>query len=331
MSIIARFGTPDTAVPPATAVQVGNAATEGMATSLSRSDHQHAVTRGTPVDIGVTNAEGTSKTFVSSDHVHAGLTRGPNDYAGFTAKTIPGAADLILVEDSEAAGVKKQVTLKNATSVILSGVHPVDITRSAAQEGSAVEASRQDHKHDISTAVPLAIQVGNTAAEGTAASLARSDHQHAVAAGTPVSIGSANLEGTATTFARADHVHAGPLPSSTAPVNVTKAIAAAGISSRASRQDHKHDVATEAPVAGAVQIGNTATEGSAISLARSDHQHAVTGGAPVTIGVSNIEGMAVTFARSDHIHAGAFNINNCILSVIGGLVYDNAEIVVMKA
>jgi hypothetical protein len=54
-----------------------------------------------------------------------------------------------------------------------------------------------------------------------------------------------------------------------APVNVTKAAAAAGVSTQAARADHKHDITTAAPSS----VGTANSEGSASSLARSDHVH----------------------------------------------------------
>jgi hypothetical protein len=59
--------------------------------------------------------------------------------------------------------------------------------------------------------------------------------------------------------------------SNTAPVNVTKAAASAGTAVESARQDHKHDVATAAPVT----IGVANTEGTSTSLARADHVHAM--------------------------------------------------------
>lgn len=87
----------------------------------------------------------------------------------------------------------------------------------------------------------------------------------------------------------------------TAPVNVTKAAADAGVGTTAARHDHKHDVTTA--TAGAVQAGASAAEGAATSLARSDHAHSVAVAAPVAIGTANAAGAASTFVRSDHVHA----------------------------
>ena len=57
-----------------------------------------------------------------------------------------------------------------------------------------------------------------------------------------------------------------------APANVTKAAAVVGVASAAARSDHKHDVATAAPLVG---VGAGSSEGVATSLARSDHNHAI--------------------------------------------------------
>jgi len=64
----------------------------------------------------------------------------------------------------------------------------------------------------------------------------------------------------------------GAVVTSTAPVNVTKAAAAVGVSTEAARGDHKHDVTTAAPATG---VGGANSEGTATSLARSDHNHAL--------------------------------------------------------
>ena len=94
-----------------TTLAVGNANAEGTGTELARALHQHAVTRGTPVDVGTANNAGAGTDFAAGNHVHAGLTRGANDFSAFTLKGAPVNADLLLIEDSAALGVKKYVTL----------------------------------------------------------------------------------------------------------------------------------------------------------------------------------------------------------------------------
>jgi len=89
-----------------------------------------------------------------------------------------------------------------------------------------------------------------------------------------------------------------------APVNVTKAAADVGLGLTAARDNHKHDISTAAPGAGAVAVGNAAAEGAATTLARSNHQHAVARGNPVDVGTANNAGAGTDFAAGDHVHAG---------------------------
>jgi len=68
--------------------------------------------------------------------------------------------------------------LLEGDAAVLSDTPPVDVTKEAAAQGSATEASRQDHKHDVTTGTPGTIGESDTPAEGSATSLARSDHLH---------------------------------------------------------------------------------------------------------------------------------------------------------
>ncbi len=115
---------------------------------------------------------------------------------------------------------------------------PANVTKAAAAAGTAAEAARADHKHDVATDVPADVTKA-AAAEGTSTSLARSDHKHDI--------------------------------STAAPSDVTKATAAEGTATSLSRSDHKHDISTAAP--GLPLMSDAAAEGSAASLARSDHKH----------------------------------------------------------
>jgi hypothetical protein len=60
---------------------------------------------------------------------------------------------------------------------------------------------------------------------------------------------------------------------STAPADVTKYPASVGVSTTASRSDHKHNVYTS--TASSLAVGGYNSEGTATSLARSDHTHAL--------------------------------------------------------
>jgi hypothetical protein len=81
--------------------------------------------------------------------------------------------------------------------------------------------------------------------------------------------------------------------SDTPPVDVTKSSASAGTSAEASRQDHKHDIATAPP--GSISPGDSLSEGTATSLARSDHRH----GAPATYPPSSHALSAHSAAEAD--------------------------------
>lgn len=102
-----------TAAPAGTAVQIGNAAAEGAATTVALSDHKHAVAAGTPVSVGTANAAGAAATFPRSDHVHSGLTRGAADFSTFSGKTAPVGADRLLIEDSADSNNKKNLLVSN--------------------------------------------------------------------------------------------------------------------------------------------------------------------------------------------------------------------------
>lgn len=94
-----------------TPIQVGDAQAAGGAASVANSAHVHAVTAAAPVSVGTANAIGGAATLVHSDHVHAGLPRTAADFSTFPLKAAPLAADVVLIEDSAAAGAKKYATV----------------------------------------------------------------------------------------------------------------------------------------------------------------------------------------------------------------------------
>jgi hypothetical protein len=116
-----------------------------------------------------------------------------------------------------------------------------------------------------------------------------------------------------------------------APLDVDRTAASVGTSSRAAREDHKHDVSTAAP--GANSLAASAAAGTATSLARSDHVHQSntppvnvtkaaaaigTSGEPARadhkhdvstaapgatgVGTASAEGTSTALARADHVH-----------------------------
>jgi hypothetical protein len=266
---------------------LGTASSEGIATTLARSDHTH---QANTAPVAVTKAAavvGVSGEPARADHKHDVSTAAP---AAIGVATAPSEGN--------------ETTLARSDHTHQANTVPVNVTKAAAAIGSSGEPARADHKHDVSTAAPGTTALSAASAEGVATTLARSDHthqsntapvavtraaaaigvsgeparadhKHDVSTAAPAAIGVAATsgQGSATTLARSDHTH----QSNTAPVAVTRAAAVIGTSGEPARADHKHDVSTAAPSLG-IGVGNT--EGTASSLARSDHGHALreTGG-----------------------------------------------------
>jgi len=156
---------------------IGNTTDEGVATSLARSDHQHALLAGSPVAVSTDNATGSASTFSRSDHVHSGLTRGAGDFTTFTQKTIPVSADVLLMEDSAAGQVKVYATLGNILSMF-----GRDFTNAASEGASTTTNAAFQTKLTLTTAAlagtyrvgchaELAVIVGGTGSRDVSARL----------------------------------------------------------------------------------------------------------------------------------------------------------------
>ena len=70
--------------------------------------------------------------------------------------------------------------LLEGDAAVLSDTPPVDTDFNAAAQGSATEAARQDHKHDVPEALvgDLVAVDGGAADVGTANKFVRADHKH---------------------------------------------------------------------------------------------------------------------------------------------------------
>lgn len=70
--------------------------------------------------------------------------------------------------------------LLEGDAAVLSDTAPVNVDFSVAAAGSATDASRQDHKHDVPEALvgDLVTVDGGAAAIGTANKFVRADHKH---------------------------------------------------------------------------------------------------------------------------------------------------------
>lgn len=119
-----------------------------------------------PQPIGTADP-GTSNLSSPSDHVHA---HGDQGGGSLHAAATTGTAGFMSAADKT----------KLDSAAVLSDTAPENVTKAAASAGVATEASRRDHKHDISTATASAQAPGDSASEGSATSLARSDHKHSL-------------------------------------------------------------------------------------------------------------------------------------------------------
>ena len=323
-----------------TTINAGDPAGQGGSTGLARASHTHGVNTGAPaLGIGAGNSEGSAISLARSDHNHAirttngggtDLTMGDvadgevlqrsgtsivgaaaitsDELAGVTAAdTTPSYLDAkIAVADGATKailnpGANEQLQI---SAPALTASPPVEIDKSAAVIGVATASARADHKHDISTATPVTLEMGAPSAEGSATSLARSDHIHQINGdGTlsTINAGDAAVEGTAVGVPRKDHQH--PVSTAAPQDLVPQEPSAEGTSTALARADHVHAITTAA--AGGIVPGDTAAEGVATTFSRSDHRHAIAAAAAGTIQPDDAaaEGVATTFARSDHKHA----------------------------
>lgn len=156
---------------------------------------------GPPPAISTTSSIGTIGTYATANHTHAhGDQPGGTLHAAATSSSAGFMAPADKAKlDGIAAGAGPTTPLTTFA--------PLAVTKAAAAAGSATEAARADHKHDVSTAPPASIQPGTTSSEGAASTLARSDHVHGVITAAPVALGLALSAGSANSFARSDHVH----------------------------------------------------------------------------------------------------------------------------
>lgn len=275
-----------------------NTASVGTSARAAHEDHKHSASTATAVNIGSTNSEGVATSLARSDHTHAvtdlkftSQTQGDLIYFnGINWVILPPSTDGFVLTTHSTGLNPSWVSLPSGLS--LATVTPQNVNKSTALIGNSLQAAKADHKHDIDTA--SAISIGTVNAEGIAATLARSDHTHQVsnfsitgqtqgdilyyngttwarlAAGTDGNILTTHSIGANPTWS--------PSPSgisltNAAPIDVDTSVAVVGVATTAARSDHKHNIAT----AIAVSIGTVNAQGTSLSLSRSDHTHAVTG------------------------------------------------------
>lgn len=163
-------GLPTSAVPTTRTLTAGTGMTGGGDLSADRTFNVAANADGSIL----ANAHDVQVGVLATDAQH-GNRGGGGIHANVVAA---GAAGFMTGADK----TKLDGIAAGATDTPLATLAPVNVTKSAAAAGAGTTAARDDHKHDVSTAIAGLTVPGNAAAEGTATTLARSDHQHGIAA-----------------------------------------------------------------------------------------------------------------------------------------------------
>lgn len=167
-------------------IDIGDTGSGGVANTVSRSDHQHALPSPTVINnVGAVSALGVSTVVAREDHTHQGVS------------SLTGGAGISV---SAAVGA---VTITNTAP--FPGFDPAAPTQidigDAGAVGVSALGSRGDHQHALP--VPTVINaVGSASSLGVSTKVAREDHVHAgvasVVAGTGISVSGATGNVTVT-------------------------------------------------------------------------------------------------------------------------------------
>lgn len=260
----------------------------GIANSLARSDHSHAISTGVASALtpNQSSSAGTAASLSRSDHIH----------------NIATAAAVALTPDqANADGVATTFSKSDHVHNIATGTAVGLDASSTNTQGSAATFSRADHTHAIASGTPSTQNATNTNTTGTSTNFARADHLHTITTGAASSQtpDQANATGTSASLARADHVHS--IATASAVGLSAGSTNTQGSAATFSRADHTHAIASGTPSTQIPDQANAA--GTSTNFARADHIHTIAAATPVTLGTVNAKGSATSFALSDHVHA----------------------------
>lgn len=180
----------------------GRSNTEGTSSALARADHTHAIAPSTQIlsadgsllaDVGVLLVDTTAalvKVLLPNPATVTALLPVLIIDRENTAHTNAIQLDRFGTEEIDNVAASKVLDLRGgrwwlwtdganwytAECAPTDFAAPVNVTKAAAAEGTSSLLARADHKHDVTTAAPVA--VGRANAEGSSSSLARADHVH---------------------------------------------------------------------------------------------------------------------------------------------------------
>jgi len=179
-------------------INAGNGALDGTALGLSRRDHQHPVSTAAASTISGSNTEGVSTFLARADHNHAlGGTVGGN-----LSGSLPNPSVVGLTISGQVQG---SLLYFNGTNWVV--LAPSTDGYILTTHGAGANPTwAYDNNIALSTTNPVTLVKGTTAI-GTGTTSARSDHQHDIQTASAVAVGTANAEGSSTSLARADHTH----------------------------------------------------------------------------------------------------------------------------
>ena len=244
---------------------IGDSATDGVATSVSRSDHKHgmpafgSVTAQT--SFGASSGNGAAASVARSDHTHG-------------TPTAPTASSIGAVANANGTPSIYQAAFASRPAFGTVGRLFIDTTNNIVQyDTGAAWVSLYDFGTTASTQA-----VGDAAAAGTAVTVSRSDHKHAMPsfgnASAQTSYGASSGNGSAATIARSDHTHGTPsLSSNVASTQAFGDSATNGTGTAPAKDDHKHAMPSLGNVTAQTSFGGASSNGVATTASRSDHVH----------------------------------------------------------
>ena len=285
----------------------------GVAASLSRSDHTHAISTGVVSTqlADQANSAGTSANLARADHVHNIPTAAPVTIG--TANAQGASTSFAKADHVHAHGAQTDPTLHAvATSLVNGFLSSADWTTFNNKQdfitpGTTAQYYRGDKTFQTlnTTVVAEGTNLYYTQARFDTAFAAKSTTNLAEGSNLYFTTARARLAISATAPVTYDNVTGVISATFAAAVTLSAATAnGAGAAASFSRSDHTHAISTGAASSQTPDQANAT--GTSANLARADHVHNLLTAAPLanlTAITTNAQGSAASFSRSDHSHA----------------------------